>query len=136
MANVTARRGPKESPEITSFFICQPQGNHQKMFLKRNLRHVEEHSLQTQNQSGSGIGKPSCLANLADFFEHVNKHVDKGDPDQQTSFTWISRPLSKNSRRCQQSGVRGRVKHWLNDRRPRAGMNGSSSPRRAGIHKD
>ncbi|KAG6933041.1 hypothetical protein G0U57_020115, partial [Chelydra serpentina] len=43
------------------------------------VRHIEEHKLLGKSQHGFCKGK-SCLTNLLEFSEGVNKHVDKGDP--------------------------------------------------------
>ena len=43
------------------------------------LKHIEEQALLRENQHGFCKGK-SCLTNLLEFFEKVNRHVDAGEP--------------------------------------------------------
>ena len=43
------------------------------------LKHREEQALLRGNQHGFSKGK-SCLTNLLEFFEKVNRHVDVGEP--------------------------------------------------------
>ncbi|CAM5102996.1 unnamed protein product [Eretmochelys imbricata] len=77
----------------------------------------------------------SCLINQLEFFEGVNKHVDKGDPgdivylDFQKAFDQVphQRLLCKLS--CH--GIRGKIlswiENWLKDREQRVGINGKVS---------
>ncbi|CAM4672262.1 unnamed protein product [Lepidochelys kempii] len=43
------------------------------------VSHLDEHNLLGKSQHGFCKGK-SCLTNLLEFFEGVNKHADKGNP--------------------------------------------------------
>lgn len=44
----------------------------------RIIRHRERKSLLRENQHGLCKGD-SCLTNLIEFYEKINKHVDNGD---------------------------------------------------------
>ncbi|CAM4524930.1 unnamed protein product [Lepidochelys kempii] len=76
------------------------------------VRHLEEHKLLGKSQHGFCKGR-LCLTNLLEFFERVNKHVDKGDPgdtvslDFQKAFDKVphQRLLCKLS--CH--GIRGKI---------------------------
>uniref|UniRef100_A0A8C3H706 Reverse transcriptase domain-containing protein n=1 Tax=Chrysemys picta bellii TaxID=8478 RepID=A0A8C3H706_CHRPI len=94
------------------------------------VRHIEKHKLLSNSQHGFCKGK-SCLTNLLEFFEGVNKLVDKGDPvdivylDFQKAFDKVphQRLLCKLS--CH--GIKGKVlswiENWLKDREQRVGIN-------------
>ncbi|KAG6938185.1 hypothetical protein G0U57_007088, partial [Chelydra serpentina] len=79
------------------------------------VRHIDEHNLLGNSQHGFCKGK-SCLTNLLELFEGVNKHMDKGDPenivylDFQKAFDKIlhQRLLRKSS----SHGIRGKVLSW------------------------
>ncbi|CAM4644795.1 unnamed protein product [Lepidochelys kempii] len=98
------------------------------------VRHIEEHKFLLKNQHGFCKGR-SCLTNLLEFFEGVNKHVDKGDPvdivylDFQKAFDKVphQRFLCKLS--CH--GIRGKIlswiENWLKDSEQRVGINGKFS---------
>ncbi|CAM5127487.1 unnamed protein product [Eretmochelys imbricata] len=98
------------------------------------VRHIEEHKLLHKSQHGFCKGR-SCLTNLLEFFEGVNKHVDKGDPvdivylDFQKAFDKVphQRLLCKLS--CH--GIRGKILSWtensLKDRERRIRINGKFS---------
>ncbi|CAM5143906.1 unnamed protein product [Eretmochelys imbricata] len=98
------------------------------------VRHLEEHKLLGKSQHGFCKGR-LCLTNLLEFFEGVNKHVDKGDPgdtvslDFQKAFDKVphQRLLCKLS--CH--GIRGKIlswiENWLKDREQRVGINGKFS---------
>ncbi|CAM4650296.1 unnamed protein product [Lepidochelys olivacea] len=81
-------------------------------------KHIDEHHLLGKSQHGFCKGT-SCLTNLLEFFEGVNKHVDKGDPvdivylDFQQAIDKIpyQRLLSKVS--CH--GIRGKVLSWIDN---------------------
>ncbi|CAM4589829.1 unnamed protein product [Lepidochelys kempii] len=51
----------------------------EKTVKNKIVRHIEEHKLLRKSQHGFCKGR-SCLTNLLEFFEGVNKRVDKGDP--------------------------------------------------------
>ncbi|CAM5111563.1 unnamed protein product [Natator depressus] len=100
----------------------------------RIIRHTDEHDLLGKSQHGFWKGK-SCLTNLLEFFEGVNKNVDKGYSmdimylDFQKAFDKIphQRLLSKVG--CH--GIRGKIlswiSNWLKDRKQRVGINGQFS---------
>ncbi|CAM4577882.1 unnamed protein product [Lepidochelys olivacea] len=83
---------------------------------------------------GFSKGK-SCLTNLLEFFEGINKHMDQGDPvgivnlDFQKAFE----KFPHKSLLCKISchGIRGKVRswigNWLKDRKQRVGINGQFS---------
>ncbi|CAM5136177.1 unnamed protein product [Eretmochelys imbricata] len=86
------------------------------------------------SQHGFCKGK-SCFTNLLEFFDGINKHVDKGDSvnilylDFQKAFDKVphQRLLSKVS----SHGIRGKVLSWtgswLKDRKQRVELNGQFS---------
>ncbi|CAM4545379.1 unnamed protein product [Caretta caretta] len=98
------------------------------------VRHIEEHKLFRKSQHGFCKGI-SCLTNLLEFFEGINKHVDKGDPvdivylNFQKAFDKVphQRLLCKLS--CH--GITGKIlswiENWLKDREQRVGINGKFS---------
>ncbi|CAM4478491.1 unnamed protein product [Lepidochelys kempii] len=98
------------------------------------VKHIEEHKLLGKSQHGFCKGR-SCLTNLLEFFEEVNKHVNKGDPvdilylNFQKAFDKVphQRLLCKLS--CH--GIRGKIlswtENWLKDREQRVGINGNFS---------
>ncbi|CAM5159894.1 unnamed protein product [Natator depressus] len=98
------------------------------------VSHIAEHKLLCKSQHGFCKGR-SCLTNLLEFFEEINKHVDKGDPvdivylDFQKAFDKVphQRLLCKLS--CH--GIRGKIlawtENWLKDREQRVGINGKFS---------
>ena len=49
------------------------------LIQEKILKHIEEQTLLRENQHGFLKGK-SCLTNLLEFFEKVNRHVDLGEP--------------------------------------------------------
>ncbi|CAM4589481.1 unnamed protein product [Caretta caretta] len=77
----------------------------------------------------------SCLTNLLEFFEGVNKHADKGDPvdivylDFQKAFDKV--PHQRLLHKVSYHGIRGKVLswigNWLKDRKQRGGINGQFS---------
>ncbi|CAM4408569.1 unnamed protein product, partial [Caretta caretta] len=97
------------------------------------VRHIEEHKL-CKSQHGFCNGR-SCLTNLLEFFEGVNKHVDKGDPvdivylDFQKAFDKV--PHQRLLRKLSCHGLRGMILSWiencLKDREQRVGINGKFS---------
>ncbi|CAM5097662.1 unnamed protein product [Natator depressus] len=98
------------------------------------VRHIEEHKLLGKSQHGFCKGK-SCLTNLLEFFEGVNKHVDKGDPvdivylDFQKAFDKV--PLQRLLCKLSCHGIRGKIlswiENWLKDKEQRVGINGKFS---------
>uniref|UniRef100_K7F0M2 Reverse transcriptase domain-containing protein n=1 Tax=Pelodiscus sinensis TaxID=13735 RepID=K7F0M2_PELSI len=98
------------------------------------VKHVEEHNLLDKSQHGFCKGK-SCLTNLLEFFEGVNKHADKGDPvdivylDFQKAFDKV--PHQRLLCKLHGHGIRGKVlswiENWLKDRKQRVGINGKFS---------
>ncbi|CAM5136333.1 unnamed protein product [Eretmochelys imbricata] len=87
-----------------------------------------------KSQHGFCTGK-SCLTNLLEFFEGVNKHVDKGDPvdivylNFQEAFDKV--PHQRLLNKVSSHGIRGEVLswigNWLKDRKQRVGINGQFS---------
>uniref|UniRef100_A0A8C3F3S5 Reverse transcriptase domain-containing protein n=1 Tax=Chrysemys picta bellii TaxID=8478 RepID=A0A8C3F3S5_CHRPI len=98
------------------------------------VRHTEKHKLLSNSQHGFCKGK-SCLTNLLEFFEGVNKHVDKGDPvdivylDFQKAFDKVPHQtlLSKVSGHGIKGKVLSWIENWLKDREQRIGINGKFS---------
>ncbi|CAM4652894.1 unnamed protein product [Caretta caretta] len=98
------------------------------------VRHVEEHKLLHKSQHGFCKGK-SCLTNLLELFEWVNKHVDKGDPvdivylDFQKAFDKV--PHQRLLRELCCHGLRWKIlswiENWLKDREQKVGINGKFS---------
>ncbi|CAM5136677.1 unnamed protein product [Natator depressus] len=90
-----------------------------------------------QSQHGFCKGK-SCLTNLLEFLEGVNKHVDQGDPvdivylDFQKAFDKV--PHQRLLRKVICHGIRGKVlswiSNWLKDSKQRVGINGQFSEQR------
>ncbi|CAM5088479.1 unnamed protein product [Eretmochelys imbricata] len=91
------------------------------------VRHIEEHKLLRKSQHG--------FCNLLEFFEGVNKHVDKGDPvdivylDFQKAFNKV--PHQRLLRKLSCHGIRGKIlswiENWLEDREQWVGINGKFS---------
>ncbi|CAM4598511.1 unnamed protein product [Caretta caretta] len=108
--------------------------------FRQILSGTEENTLLCKSQHGFCKGR-SCLTNLLEFFEGVNKHVDKGDPvdivylDFQKAFDKVphQRLLCKLS--CH--GIRGKIlswiENWLKHWEQRVGINGKFSERRRGV---
>ncbi|CAM5165119.1 unnamed protein product [Natator depressus] len=98
------------------------------------VRHIEEHNFLCKSQHGFCKGR-SCLTNLLEFFEGVNKHEDKGDPvdivylDFQKAFDKV--PHQRLLRKLSCHGIRGKIlswiENWLKDREQRVGINGKFS---------
>ncbi|CAM4678027.1 unnamed protein product [Lepidochelys kempii] len=98
------------------------------------VRHIKEHKLLGKSQHGFCKGK-SCLANLLEFFEESNKHVDKGDPvdivylDFQKAFDKV--PHQRLLRKLSCLGIKGKIlswiENWLKDREQKVGINGKFS---------
>ncbi|CAM5075917.1 unnamed protein product [Eretmochelys imbricata] len=98
------------------------------------VRHTEEHKLLGKSQHGFCNGR-SCLTNLLESLEGVNKHVDKGDPvdivylDFQKACDKV--PQQRLLRKLSCHGIRGKIlswtENWLNDREQRVGINGKFS---------
>ncbi|CAM5084504.1 unnamed protein product, partial [Eretmochelys imbricata] len=98
------------------------------------VRHIEEHKLLRKSQHGFCKGK-SCLNNLLEFSEGVNKHVDKGDPvdivylDFQKAFDKVPHQRLLHKLSCHE--IRGKIlswiENWLKDREQRVGINGKFS---------
>ncbi|CAM4653796.1 unnamed protein product [Lepidochelys kempii] len=100
---------------------------------KKIVRHIEEHKLLRKRQHGFCKGR-SCLINLLEFFEGVNKHVDKGDPvdivylDFQKAFNKVPHQRLLHKLSCH--GIRGKILSWIEnweDREQRVGINGKFS---------
>ncbi|CAM5094205.1 unnamed protein product [Eretmochelys imbricata] len=103
--------------------------------IKNNIiRHIDEHNVLRKSQHGFSKGK-SCLINLLEFFEGVNKHVDQGDPVDivYLDFEKAVDKVPHQTLFCKVSchGIRGRVVsrigNWLKDRKQWVGINGQFS---------
>ncbi|CAM4382079.1 unnamed protein product [Lepidochelys olivacea] len=98
------------------------------------VRHIEERKLLCQRPHGFCKGR-SCFTNLLEFFEGVNKHVDKGDPvdlaylDFQKAFDKVPRQRLLRKLSCHE--IRGKIlswiENWLKGREQRVGTNGKFS---------
>ncbi|CAM4398386.1 unnamed protein product [Caretta caretta] len=98
------------------------------------VRQIEEHKLMRKSQHGFCKGR-SCLTNLLEFFEGVNKHADKGDPveivylDFQKAVDKV--PYQRLLHKLSCHGIRGKIlswiENWLKDREQRVGINGKFS---------
>uniref|UniRef100_A0A8C3IBY2 Reverse transcriptase domain-containing protein n=1 Tax=Chrysemys picta bellii TaxID=8478 RepID=A0A8C3IBY2_CHRPI len=97
-------------------------------------RHLEEHKLLGKSQHGFCKGK-SCLTNLLEFFEGINKYVDKWDPvdivylDFQKALDKVPHQRLLHKLSCH--GIRGKIlswiENWLKDREQRVEINGKFS---------
>ncbi|CAM4549014.1 unnamed protein product [Caretta caretta] len=97
----------------------------------RIIRHIDGHNMLGKSQCGFCKGK-SCLNNLLEFSEGVNKHLNKGNPvdlvylDFQKAFDKVAHQglLSKVS----SHGIRGMVlswfNNWLKNGKQKVGING------------
>ncbi|CAM5076620.1 unnamed protein product [Eretmochelys imbricata] len=103
--------------------------------VKNNIvRHIDEHNLLGKSQRGFCKGK-SRLTNLLEYFEGVNRHVDKGNPldivylDFQKAFDKVPHQRLLSKVRCH--GIRGKVLswigNWLKDRKQKVGIHGRFS---------
>ncbi|CAM4543822.1 unnamed protein product [Lepidochelys kempii] len=98
------------------------------------VRHIEKHKLLGKSQHGFCEGK-SCLTDPLEFFEGVNKHVDKGDPmdivylDFQKAFDKV--PHQRLLCKLSSHGIRGKIlsciENWLKPREQWVGINGKFS---------
>ncbi|CAM5131339.1 unnamed protein product [Natator depressus] len=98
------------------------------------VRHIEEHKLLHKSQHGFCKGR-SCLTNILESFEGVNKHVDKRDPvntgylDFQKAFDKV--PHQRLLCKLSYHGIRGKIlswiENWLKDREQRVGINSEFS---------
>ncbi|CAM4389985.1 unnamed protein product [Caretta caretta] len=98
------------------------------------VRHIEKHQLLCKSQHGF-CKRRACLTNLLEFFEGVNKHVDKGDPvdtvylDFQKAFDKV--PQQRLLHKLSGHGIRGKIvswiENWLKDKEQRVGINGKFS---------
>uniref|UniRef100_A0A452HI16 Reverse transcriptase domain-containing protein n=1 Tax=Gopherus agassizii TaxID=38772 RepID=A0A452HI16_9SAUR len=123
------------SQQLQTVSLTSVPGKLVKTIVKNKIvRHIEKHKLLSNSQHGFCKGK-SCLTNVLEFFEGVNKHVEKGDPvdivylEFQKAFHKVphQRLLCKLS--CH--GIKGKVlswiQNWLKDREQRVGINGKFS---------
>ncbi|CAM5148917.1 unnamed protein product [Eretmochelys imbricata] len=98
------------------------------------VRHIEENKLLHKRQHGFCKGR-SCLTNLLEFFEGVDKHVDKGDPvdivylDFQKAFDKVphQRLLCKLGCHRIRRKILSWIENWLKDREQRVGINSKFS---------
>uniref|UniRef100_K7F0Y4 Reverse transcriptase domain-containing protein n=1 Tax=Pelodiscus sinensis TaxID=13735 RepID=K7F0Y4_PELSI len=138
VANVTPifKRGSRGDPgNYRPVSLTSVPGKLVETIVKNKIvKHVEEHNLLDKSQHGFCKGK-SCLTNLLEFFEGVNKHADKGDPvdivylDFQKAFDKV--PHQRLLCKLHGHGIRGKVlswiENWLKDRKQRVGINGKFS---------
>ena len=106
----------------------------ESLIKDRIIKHVEEQALMMESQHGFCKGR-SCLTNLLEFFEKVNRHVDVGEPvdivylDFQKAFDTV--PHQRLLRKLHSQGIRGQVllwiQNWLRARKQRVGVNGQLS---------
>ncbi|CAM5130961.1 unnamed protein product [Natator depressus] len=138
IANVTPifKKGSRGDPgNYRPVSLTSVPGKLVETIVKNKIvRHIEEHKLLCKSQHGFCKGR-SYFTNLLEFFEGVNKHVDKGNPvdivylDFQKAFDKVphQRLLCKLS--CH--GIRGKIlswtENWLKDREQRVGINGKFS---------
>ena len=100
----------------------------ESLIKDRIIKHVEEQALMMESQHGFCKGR-SCLTNLLEFFEKVNRHVDVGEPvdivylDFQKAFDTV--PHQRLLRKLHSQGIRGQVllwiQNWLRARKQRVG---------------
>uniref|UniRef100_K7EZH3 Reverse transcriptase domain-containing protein n=1 Tax=Pelodiscus sinensis TaxID=13735 RepID=K7EZH3_PELSI len=138
VANVTPifKKGSRGDPgNYRPVSLTSVPGKLVETIVKNKIvKHVEEHNLLDKSQHGFCKGK-SCLTNLLEFFEGVNKHADKGDPvdivylDFQKAFDKV--PHQRLLCKLHGHGIRGKVlswiENWLKDRKQRVGINGKFS---------
>uniref|UniRef100_A0A452IGB1 Reverse transcriptase domain-containing protein n=1 Tax=Gopherus agassizii TaxID=38772 RepID=A0A452IGB1_9SAUR len=138
LANVTPifKKGSRGDPgNYRLVSLTSVPGKLVETIVKNKIvRHIEKHKLLSNSQHGFCKGK-SCLTNLLEFFEGVNKHVDKGDPvdivylDFQKAFDKV--PHQRLLRKLSCHGIKGKVlswiENWLKDREQRVGINGKFS---------
>uniref|UniRef100_K7F105 Reverse transcriptase domain-containing protein n=1 Tax=Pelodiscus sinensis TaxID=13735 RepID=K7F105_PELSI len=138
VANVTPifKKGSRDDPgNYRPVSLTSVPGKLVKIIVKNKIvKHVEEHNLLDKSQHGFCKGK-SCLTNLLEFFEGINKHADKGDPvdivylDFQKAFDKV--PHQRLLCKLHGHGIRGKVlswiENWLKDRKQRVGINGKFS---------
>ncbi|KAM7181807.1 uncharacterized protein RBU57_000458 [Macrochelys suwanniensis] len=138
IANVTPifKKGSRGDPgNYRPVSLTSVPGKLVETIVKNKIvRHIEEHKLLGKSQHGFCKGK-SCLTNLLEFFERVNKHVDKGDPvdivylDFQKAFDKV--PHQRLLRKLSCHGIRGKIlswiETWLKNREQRVGINGKFS---------
>ncbi|KAG6940840.1 hypothetical protein G0U57_011320 [Chelydra serpentina] len=137
IANVTPtfKKGSRDDPgNYRPVSLTSVPGKLVETIVKNKIvRHIE-HKLLGKSQHGFCKGK-SCLTNLLEFFEGVNKHVDKGDPvdivylDFQKAFDKVPHQRLLHKLSCH--GIRGKIlswiENWLKDREQRVGINGKFS---------
>ncbi|CAM4553636.1 unnamed protein product [Lepidochelys olivacea] len=122
----------KRAQEVIPGSLTSVPGKLVETIVKNKIvRHIEEHKLLGKSQHGFCKGR-SCLTDLLEFFEGVNKHVDKGDPvdivdlDFQKAFDKVPHQTLLCKLSCH--GIRGKIlswiENWLKDREQRVGING------------
>ncbi|CAM4564109.1 unnamed protein product [Caretta caretta] len=138
LANVMPifKKGSRDDPgNYRPVSLTSVLGKLVEIIVKNKIvRHVEEHKLLGKSQHGFSKGK-SCLTNLLESFEGVNKHVDKEDPvgivylDFQKAFDKIphQRLLHKLSCHWIRGKILSWIENWLKDREQRVGINGKFS---------
>ncbi|CAM4676294.1 unnamed protein product [Lepidochelys kempii] len=138
IANVTPvfKKGSRGDPgNYRAVSLTSVLGKLVETIVKNKIvRHIEEHKLLRTSQHGFCKGR-SCLTDLLEFFEGVNKYVDKGDPvdivylDFQKAFDKV--PHQRLLCRLSCHGIRGKILSWiencLKDREQRVGINGKFS---------
>ncbi|XP_061469435.1 uncharacterized protein LOC133378834 isoform X1 [Rhineura floridana] len=118
VANVTPifKRGSRGDPgNYRPVSLTSVPGKLVESIIKARLtKHIEEQALLKQSQHGFCKGK-SCLGNLLEFFESVNKHIDRGDPVDivyfQKAFNKV--PHQRLLRKLSSHGIRGEILLWI-----------------------
>ncbi|CAM4661225.1 unnamed protein product [Lepidochelys kempii] len=138
IANVTPifKKGSRGDPgNYRPVSLTSVPGKLVETIVKNKIvRHIEEHILLCKSQHGFCIGR-SCLTNLLESFEGVNKHVDKGDAvamvylDFQKAFDKFPHQRLVCKLSCH--GIRGKIlswtESWLEGREQRVAINGKFS---------
>ncbi|CAM4529159.1 unnamed protein product [Caretta caretta] len=138
IANVTPifKKGSRGDPgNYRPVSLMSVPGKLVETIVKNKIgRHIEKHKLLCKSQHGFCKGR-SCLTNLLEFLEGVNKHVNKGDPgdivylDFQKAFDKVPHQRLLCKLNCH--GIRGKIlswtENWLKDREQRVGINGKFS---------
>ncbi|CAM4592116.1 unnamed protein product, partial [Lepidochelys kempii] len=138
IANVTPifKKGSRGDPgNYRPVSLMSVPGKLVETLVKNKIvRHIEKHKLLCKSQHGFCKGR-SCLTNLLEFLEGVNKHVNKGDPgnivylDFQKAFDKVPHQRLLCKLNCH--GIRGKIlswtENWLKDREQRVGINGKFS---------
>ncbi|CAM4653692.1 unnamed protein product [Lepidochelys kempii] len=115
--------------------VNRKEHKHCQIKCKNVIRKAKKEFEEQLAKNSKGNKGKSCLTNLLEFFEGVNKHVYKGDPvdivtlDFQKAFDKV--PHQRLLRKLNCHGIRGKIlswiENWLKDREQRVGINGKFS---------